>query len=179
MRQDNRWGWLLAIVVVMSGQGAASETRVLQPGDRAPAFTLPALAERRVISLSEYHGKVVYLDFWSSWCAPCREAFPQLDALRESLPRDEFEVIGINLEQSADDARRFLRRHPVSFPIVSDAALSLKASYGVSVMPSSFLIDREGIVRAAHRGWVVDDLARMARQARHLIETEDQGAGRP
>ncbi len=170
MRQAKYWGWLFAIALIASSASGASATRVLQPGDTAPAFTLPALAERRLISLEEFHGKVVYLEFWSSWCAPCRESFPQLDALRERLPREEFEVIGINLEHSADDARRFLKKHPVTFPVVSDAALSLKGRYGVSVMPTSFLIDREGVVRAAHRGWIVDDLDAMAEQVTALVD---------
>ena len=143
-------------------------------GSVAPEFELPALAAGRMLSLAEHRGAVVYLEFWNSFCAPCRASFPKLDALRQRLPREDFEVIAVNMDRFADDARRFLEDTPVSFPVVSDASLRTGRRFGVHVLPTGFLLDRAGVVRDIHRGEL--DMARFAARVTELIDRPQQRA---
>ncbi len=129
-------------------------------GERATEFTLPAISSKaQPIELSDYRGKVLYLDFWSSWCGPCRRAMPQLSELRDAHSRDRFEVVAVNVDAVTDDGRQFLKRVPVSYPIAADAAGSSAERYGVSVLPAAFLIDGQGVVRRIFRGKEVEDMA--------------------
>ncbi len=129
-------------------------------GERAPEFTLPAIySDAPPIKLSAYQGKVVYLDFWSSWCAPCRRAMPQLSDLRDIHSRDRFEVVAINVDAVTDDGRQFLKQVPVSYPVAADASGSAAERYGVSALPAAFLIDAQGIVQRVFRGKQVEDFA--------------------
>ncbi|MDE0008110.1 MAG: TlpA disulfide reductase family protein [Gammaproteobacteria bacterium] len=136
-------------------------------GDLAPEFELPALAAGHMLSLAEHRGAVVYLEFWNSFCAPCRASFPKLDALRRRLPREDFEVIAVNMDRFADDARRFLEDTPVSFPVVSDASLLTGRRFGVNVLPTGFLLDRAGVIRDIHQGEF--DMARFDARVAELI----------
>lgn len=140
-------------------------------GEPAPALTLPSLRTGRMpVELADYRGKIVYLDFWSSWCAPCRRAMPQLDALRQEFPREDFEVVGVNVDPLADDGRRFLDRHPVSYPIAADAGGRAAERFGVSVLPAMFLIDRRGVIRAAAVGEVSKARTDLRAAVARLIE---------
>ena len=137
-------------------------------GSVAPEFELPALAAGHMLALADHRGAVVYLEFWNSFCAPCRASFPKLDALRQRLPREDFEVIAVNMDRFADDAREFLDGTPVSFPVVSDASLGTGRRFGVSVLPTGFLLDRAGVVRDIHRGEL--DMARFHSRVTELID---------
>ena len=136
-------------------------------GDLAPAFELPALSAGHMLALQDHRGAVVYLEFWNSFCAPCRASFPKLDALRQRLPREDFEVIAVNMDSFADDAREFLEDTPVSFPVVSDASLLTGRRFGVNVLPTGFLLDRAGVIRDIHRGEL--DMARFDARVAELI----------
>ena len=130
----------------------------VEVGEAAPAFSLPALraAESGAVSLAEHRGKVVLVDFWSAWCAPCRETMPKLTALRERFPRDAFEVIGVNVDPDTDAASRVLARFDVSYPNASDPAADSATMYGVEALPASFLVDGDGVVRHAARATASD-----------------------
>ena len=143
-------------------------------GSVAPEFELPALAAGHMLALAEHRGAVVYLEFWNSFCAPCRASFPKLDALRQRLPREDFEVIAVNMDPFADDARKFLEGTPVSFPVVSDASLRTGRRFGVDVLPTGFLLDRAGVVRDIHRGEL--DMARFDARVTELIDRPQQRA---
>ncbi len=136
-------------------------------GSVAPAFELPALSAGQMLALADHRGAVVYLEFWNSFCAPCRASFPKLDALRQRLPREDFEVIAVNMDSFADDAREFLEDTPVSFPVVSDASLVTGRRFGVNVLPTGFLLDRAGVIRDIHRGEL--DTARFDARVAELI----------
>lgn len=130
----------------------------LQPGEPAPAVALPTLgADGDIISLASLRGKVVYLDFWASWCGPCRVSFPQLEQLRQELGPQGFEVLAINLDEHEADAHKFLAQMPVSYPVVRDAAGDSPRAYQILGMPTGFLIDREGNVRLVHSGYRKSD----------------------
>jgi len=124
-------------------------------GDGAPAISLPLLSsgDASTGSLAALRGKVVYLDFWASWCGPCRVSFPQLEQLRQELGPSGFEVLAVNVDEVESDALRFLEEIPVSYPVVHDDSGATPAAYGILGMPTGYLIDRDGVVRLVHQGY--------------------------
>jgi thiol-disulfide isomerase/thioredoxin len=148
---------------------SASPAAALKPGDRAPAFSAKALQGGASLSLSQYRGKVVYLDFWASWCAPCAAALPALDALRQEFPEDQFRVLAVNVDSDPKLARQFLDRRPVGYPSAADPEGTLPARFEVETMPTSFLIDRQGVIRHVHRGFVRDDVDDLRRRIQQLV----------
>lgn len=130
----------------------------LQTGADAPDFTLQT-REGSSISLDSLRGKVVYLDFWASWCAPCRESFPFMNALEAD--HEGLVVLAVNLDQEAELVGKFLALYPANFTIALDPQGSAAESYGVSVMPTSYLIDRQGRLRAVHKGFHQADTERL------------------
>jgi peroxiredoxin len=140
----------------------------LEQGDRAPDFSAPGLTGG-VVSLASYRGKVVYLDFWASWCGPCAQALPALDALRQEFPPGEFQVVAVNVDRQPSLAKAFLHKRPIGYPSAQDPQGAIPASFGVDSMPTSFLIDREGIVRHVQRGFRESDVASLREQIQKLV----------
>lgn len=126
-------------------------------GEPAPAVDLPQLAAEDSLSLSQLRGKVVYLDFWASWCGPCRVSFPILEQLRNELGPQGFEVYAINVDEVEADALGFLAEVPVSYPVVRDGSGATPQTWGILGMPTGYLIDREGVVRNIHQGFKKSD----------------------
>ncbi len=151
----------------------ASPAAALDAGDTAPDFRAPALEGIELLSLADYRGKVVYLDFWASWCAPCATALPVLDSFRDEFGADEFQVLAVNVDSDPKKARAFLSRRPVGYPSVSDPAGRLPQQFGIETMPTSFLIDRQGVIRLVHRGFKKSDADELRNQIRKLV-----GSGR-
>jgi thiol-disulfide isomerase/thioredoxin len=138
----------------------------LERGVAAPEFTLPLLSPalespdsfRSLLQLSDYRGKVIYLDFWDSSCSPCRRSLPLLSQLRDQYSRSDVEFVAINLDTDPNAALRFLAAHPVSYPVVSDPSTRSAIDYGVASLPTAFFISREGVVRGTHRGFQANDI---------------------
>ena len=121
-------------------------------------FSATAMAEETssaALDLSQYQGKVVVLDFWASFCAPCKRSFPWLNEMHDKYQQDGLVVVGINLDASRDVAAEFLYDYPARFKIHFDTDAVLATEYGVETMPSSFVIGRDGELRASHRGFKV------------------------
>ena len=158
---------LLALLALPAGAG-------VQVGQSAPPVSLPLLSAGgpALLSLDSLRGKVVYLDFWASWCGPCRLSFPQLEQLRQELGPRGFEVLAVNVDEFEPDAQRFLEEVPVSYPVVRDAAGETPRSYGVPGMPTGFLIDRAGVVRLIHQGYRKSDGASLRNAITELLGEE-------
>ena len=124
----------------------------VMPNDVAPDFERVPLQGGQPIALSDYKGQVVVVDFWASWCAPCRKSMPHLEKLRQELKPRGFEVLAINVDARVEDALRFLKHVKVSYPVLRDTG-SLPELYGLQVMPTSYIIDRQGVVRFMHIGF--------------------------
>jgi thiol-disulfide isomerase/thioredoxin len=130
----------------------ASLARAVEVGETAPDFNLPR-ADDTTLDLSAYRGKVVVVDFWASWCGPCRESFPFLDDIQRRYADQGLVVIGVNLDEAREEADAFLRKYPVDFDIAYDPAGDSALAYAVKAMPSSYLIGRDGRVRERHLGF--------------------------
>ena len=130
-------------------------------GDTAPAIQLPVLGKPDSVTLDSFTGKVVYLDFWASWCGPCRVSFPQLEQIRTELGAQGFEVLAVNVDEDRADALEFLSEMSVSYPVVYDGEGVTPQTYGILGMPTGYLIDRAGVVREIHQGYKKSDGAKL------------------
>jgi peroxiredoxin len=157
------------ILVALALLAAAPAAAAAEAGQVAPSFTGTVLAGGEPVRLEDLRGKVVYLDFWASWCGPCRQSLPWMEQLRRDFGRSGLEVVAVNVDETADDAIRFLKRYAVSYPILGDAKGDIAALYDVREMPSSYLIGRDGTVRQVHRGFSLRDAAQLREAVARLV----------
>src|ERR1700694_2502274 len=143
---------------------AAPTARPLTNGKPAPACSAPLLDGGRSVSLADYRGHVVYLDFWASWCGPCRESFPFMNELQRELAGKGLQILAVSVDKTPEDARRFLARYPAQFTVALDAAGTCPAAFQLQGMPSSYIIDKGGAVRAVHAGFRNRDRAEIRQQ---------------
>jgi thiol-disulfide isomerase/thioredoxin len=128
-----------------------------------------ARAEPPVLDLTQYQGKVVYLDFWASWCKPCRRSFPWMDAMQKKYAADGLVVVAVDVDEDQADAERFLKQVPAGFTIVKDPQGGLAEQFGVYGMPSSFIIGRDGQVAKKHQGFFEDSPAAYEAELREAL----------
>lgn len=123
-----------------------TETQKMVVGQLAPDFVLDDL-KGKTWKLADLKGKVVLVKFWATWCPPCREEMPTLEALYQSMPREEFEILAILTNDDPRLAERFVQRAGVTFPILIDPDSKVAASYGVTGVPETFIVDPYGMLR--------------------------------
>lgn len=128
----------------------------LPAGTPAPDFSLPDTAGKSLM-LSSLRGQFVYVDFWASWCGPCRQSFPWMNQLSLRTRNASLKIVAVNVDENRADAAAFLRQLPANFTVVYDPAGKVAASYQLPGMPTSFLVGPEGRVRWAHIGFRHDD----------------------
>ena len=130
----------------------------------APNFKLKTL-DGKAVKLSALKGKVVMINFWASWCGPCKLSLPALEELRQELKSgddaERFEILAVNLDSNPALGRRFLERHPVSYPVLSNPDGSIAESWALPAMPTSYLIAPDGRVSQVHSGYRDGDQARL------------------
>ena len=137
--------------------------RVDLTGKDAPSFRGVSL-DGKVYSSEELKGKPVLLDFWASWCGPCRESFPFMNELQSALAGKGLHILAVSVDKTAEEARGFLARYPAKFATALDTAGACPAAFRVEGMPSSYIIGRDGVVRAVHVGFRGGDKAEIRRQ---------------
>lgn len=108
-------------------------------------------------ALPDLKGKVVVLDFWASWCGPCKASFPTLEELHKKYAERGVVVLGVNVDKTPEPMRAFLKEHPVTFPIVQDAGHTLIAAAAVKAMPTTVIVGRTGMIRAIHSGFTTKE----------------------
>ena len=118
----------------------------------APDFTLKS-RDGKNVRLSELRGQVVMINFWASWCGPCRQEMPHLESIHQEYADYGFTLLGINVDEKQEQAEKLLAQIPVSFPILFDPASSVSKQYNVDAMPTTVLIDRDGNLRHLHRAY--------------------------
>jgi peroxiredoxin len=134
----------------------------------APDFTLNGQSGKPV-ALDQFKGQVVMLNFWASWCGPCRQEFPLLDDIYKKYNKLGFTMIGVNVEPDSKAANDWLKQTPVSFPILYDTDSKVSKLYGVAGMPSTVIVDRKGTVRMIHRGYKPGDEQEYLSNIRALV----------
>ena len=143
---------VLLLTLALAGlTGAAGALAVTSKGPAAN-FTLKSDSGEN-IRLSEYRGQVVLINFWASWCGPCRQEMPHLDSIQQKYQDMGFTVFGVNVEQDRAMADKVLRDIPVTFPILYDSDNEVSQIYDVDAMPATVLVDRNGEIRYMHRGY--------------------------
>lgn len=152
MINQNAFFLLFLLLFVANAYGAKT-------GDPAPECSARSIDGEQTVTLAEHQNKVLYVDFWASWCPPCQQSFPSLNRLHNELKDQGFEVIAINLDENKNDAVEFLHNHPVDFSIVHDGEGKCPNAFQVMAMPASYIIDKKGIVRAVHLGFDEDQLS--------------------
>ena len=154
-----------------AGGGGASASGASHPllGGPAPAFELPEVSGGGKQSLSAHGGKVVIVDFWATWCEPCRQSFPAYQKLLGELGPGVV-VVGVSQDDDAKGIPAFVSDTGVKFPIVWDDGKSVAKAYDPPTMPTAFVIDKSGIVRFVHVGYRAGDEDALAEEARSLLK---------
>ena len=163
---------LVAVFGALAAFLAPAVSRAADEGEPAPAFAARSLNGDGTVSLGSYRGKVVYLDFWASWCAPCQAALPALEELRKEFPADQFAVIAVNVDQDPAKALRLLEKHKIGYPSAADPEGRLPETFKLKTMPTSYLIDREGVVRLVHPGFRSSDVEELRKKIQTLVEAK-------
>jgi len=166
MKINNKLSSFACAIIINAACLNANATDVGQP---APEFTLPTLQQDQPTALKQFAGKVIYLDFWASWCAPCRTSFPLLNKMHEKLKAQGFEVVAINLDEDKAAAEKFLKEFPVSFTVLRDAKGEWADKFVVESMPTSFIIDKQGVVQNIHHGFASDDIKELEEKVTKLL----------
>lgn len=166
MHRSNSFRWLRVLTALASL--AVSSLTSASGTSGAPDFALPARSGE-TISLDSLKGQVVMINFWASWCGPCRQEMPLLDQMYKRYQPLGFTLLGINVEADTKDAEKWLTNTPVSFPILFDKDNKVSALYKVDSMPSTVFIDRKGNLRYLHRGYKPGDEGEYLNQIRTLL----------
>jgi len=156
---------LAALWAFMPASGSAASALVGRP---APDFTLRSLASEN-LRLSEHLGEVVVINFWASWCGPCRQEMPQLDQLYNKYRLAGLALLSINLDEDVERAAEMVRALKVSYPVLLDERKEVSRSYQVGAMPLTVLVDREGVVRYIAESYKPGYEKRYAEQLRELL----------
>jgi len=163
---------LLALVMYSVSYGT-------ETGQLSPSCNLAALGRSVATDTGQFKGKVVYVDFWASWCPPCLKSFPFLNTLDHDLRDRGLQVVGVNVDEHVADANAFLQKHPASFVVGSDTKGECPKSFGVMGMPSSYLVDRKGIVRFVHIGFREGESDELRRSIEELLDEDGQAPVAP
>ncbi len=166
MRSTLSSSWLRTAALVAT---LAVSSLVSASASRAPSFTLPSRSGDSV-SLEQLKGQVVMINFWASWCGPCRQEMPLLDQMYKRYSPLGFTLLGVNVEANSKDAEKLLATVPVSFPVLFDKENKVSKMYDVNAMPSTVFIDRKGNVRYLHHGYKAGDEGEYLNQIRALLK---------
>ena len=168
---------LLAIHSVLSlGAHAAGKNNVVtvNPPVPAPDWTLPAIQNADGnLSMSDFRGRITYVDFWASWCGPCRLSLPALNSLNAEFSGEPVQFLAISIDVVEEDAWDFLARYSVDYPVVIDTKGDIARSFAVDGMPSGYLLDAEGRVREIHIGFRRGDELKLAESIKKMLAQMD------
>ena len=157
---------VFAAIVLTSALAASAGATTPQA---APDFALPA-RDGGDVRLSELKGQVVMINFWATWCGPCRQEMPLLQQLHAKYEPLGFTLLGVNVESDSVAAQSWLKAVPVTFAILFDRSNEVAGRFGVEGMPSTVFVDRAGNVRYVHRGYKPGDEAKYADTIRSLVK---------
>ncbi|WP_158608509.1 TlpA family protein disulfide reductase [Stagnimonas aquatica] len=167
MRIRRAAAWLSALggLLALAAQAAPPSL-----GSPAPELRAEPLAGGESQGLADYRGRVVYLDFWATWCAPCRISLPLLDGLRAEYAVRGFEVLGVSLDEERGKALQVVRQLGLRYPTLAAPEPASLLPFGIGQMPSAYLLDRQGRVRYIHQGFRRSDLPTIRSEIEKLLE---------
>jgi len=158
-------GFLLVMFYVVS----CSAVKAIEINEEAISCPATLGVGTEALELQQYKGKVIYLDFWATWCPPCKKSMPFLNTLRNELQEQGFEIIAINVDEKPEDAINFLNQYPVDYLTALDPKGECPQMYGVMAMPSAYFIDRQGTIRYIHLGFKERDESEIRRRVLELL----------
>ena len=168
-------GVVLALVALLAYGLASNEPdrgleEALERGEReqAPRLELPRLSGAGVASLADYRGRVVVLNFWASWCEPCRDESPLLQRWHERMRKQDGTVLGVDVKDVTDDARAFIDEYELTYPMLRDGSSDSSEAFGVVGYPETVVIDRRGRIAGVTHGPV--DESDLRRQVLPLLQ---------
>jgi peroxiredoxin len=135
----------------------------LKSGDRAHDFESKTF-KGETVKLSQLRGKVVLLDFWATWCEPCKKELPILSKMAPRLKEQGVEIVTVNIDEKKDNAEAFLKEHGLNLTVVYDKDHKIVGDYEPPKMPTSFVVDRSGVIRAINAGFDSGDEAKLEKQ---------------
>jgi thiol-disulfide isomerase/thioredoxin len=157
---------ICSAILVSSCMHPSTETPALEVGSPAPAFKLPDLNGQQ-ISLDQYKGKVVLLDFWATWCNPCRISMPLLEQLQKEYPNN-LVLLAVNLQDARDDVREFMRQQHLNSQVLLDEKGTIGTVYGSSQIPMQVLVDKQGIIRDIRIGFGPGSISQLRAEIERL-----------
>ncbi len=158
-----------ALQAVLLAATATLATAAVAPQSPAPDFTLRALNGPN-LKLGEQRGRVVLVNFWATWCGPCREELPQLAKLHDKYRASGLVLLGINVDDDPRKAAELATRLGLGFPVLLDTDKQVSRRYDMSAMPATLIIDRDGVVRSIHRGYRAGFEQRYEAEIRELLK---------
>lgn len=159
------------LMTLLASFTLAASAMAADVGSVAPAVSVKTLSNfsADTIDIASLKGQVVYVDFWASWCGPCKRSFPELDALYAKYVGDGVEIVGINLDENTADAEGFLKKYPVTFPLGADPQGGSAEQFKVKGMPSGYLLDKKGVVRHVVVGFNDGEAAHLDKLIAQLV----------
>ncbi|MDT8363821.1 MAG: TlpA disulfide reductase family protein [Nitrosomonas sp.] len=167
MMRDRYHGLMLRLLLCGLVMMAAPGLAHFEGNTPPPACDLDHMDGTAMSGWQSMQGKVIYIDFWASWCPPCIKSFPFMNQLAADFHERGLEVVGINLDEKRADADTFLQKIPTHFTVLFDREKHCAADFDVIAMPSTYIIDKRGFIRHIHRGFRAGDTAAV----RELVET--------
>jgi peroxiredoxin len=153
-----------AIILTLFGQPSPNNL----VGKKAVEFSLPAVSGGEV-ALQSFRGKVVLLNFWATWCGPCREELPELDRVQEKFRKRGLAVVAVTVDNELENIRGFLKKYDLELQALWDRRKKVADAYKVEKMPSSYLIDRNGVIRFVHLGYSPEELKRIEAEIDEML----------
>ena len=160
----------IGLLALALAAGVAMAGDRLNPGEKAPAFTAKT-ASGDSVALADYAGKVVLVDVWASWCGPCMIELPELDKLAARLAGKDAVVLAVNIDDTQDNAERFITRAKIAHAtLLFDAEKAVPAALSIDAMPTSIVIDKDGVIRHVNRGYGSGDVETMEAVIESLLK---------
>jgi thiol-disulfide isomerase/thioredoxin len=160
-------GFLFACLLCLGFTGKALG---VEAGSRAPEFALPG--QQGTVHLSDAAGSIVYVDFWASWCGPCRQSFPWMNEIQQKYRAQGLKIIAVNVDAKNEDAKKFLAQNPASFTVAFDPKGATPGLYGVKGMPTSFLVGRDGKIIFRHQGFNPAEKSNLEKEIKAALEAK-------
>lgn len=153
---------ITTLFLLSTSIGSASEI-----GQKPPACA--ALSNEIPVDFDTYQGKVLLIDFWATWCPPCKKSMPFLNNLRNQLEKEGFEILAINVDEDSETARAFLKQNPIDYKTAFDPDGDCPEKFEVKAMPSSYIVDKTGKIRLVHLGFREEDEKMLTEQVSKLL----------